>query len=40
MAKEPPTSPNDIKLILSGKFVDATKPLKGERASSRRASLI
>lgn len=28
LAKEPPSSANDIKLILSGKYVDATKPLK------------
>lgn len=31
MAKEPPTQSMDIKLILSGKFLDATKPLKDYR---------
>lgn len=28
MAKEPPTQAADIKLILSGKFLDSAKPLK------------
>lgn len=31
LAKEPPGGANDIKLILSGKYVDATKPLKEYR---------
>jgi hypothetical protein len=29
MAKEPPTKAGDIKLILSGKFLDSTKALSG-----------
>ena len=29
LAKEPPNSANDIKLILGGKYVDGMKPLKG-----------
>ncbi len=30
-AKEPPNQAADVRLILSGKFLDATKQLKGEQ---------
>lgn len=29
ISKDPPTQVQDVKLILSGKFLDSTKPLSG-----------